>query len=113
MVTLTASRRTSVAKVAEPPSKHWPELVPSGGSDRVAPEVDPEAKQPNATSQVHDNENAGPRLSFFGKLAKPLVAFHHLLAGPSLSDRDRFNAAAAEARLRVNQGLTSSWWHPR
>ena len=113
MTTLAASPQTRPAKVAGPPGKHWPELVASRASDRVVPEVEPEIEQPNAASQVHVNGNSGRGLSLLGRIAKPLLAFHNLLAGPPMSDRERFNAAVAEARLRINQGPTSSWWIQR
>ena len=112
MVTLTASTQTRPVYVAGQPGKHWPELLPSGTLDRLVPEVDPEKEQPNAPSRAHVSGNSRQRSSLIGKLAKPLLIFQHLLVGPPSSDRDRFNAAVAEARTSKYQGLASSWGQP-
>ena len=112
MATITTSPKRKLVEVSR---GGWRRLPESGSPDRAVVEVgldvDPEIKQPDVASRVHDNGNLGPRFSFLGKLAKPLLAFHHSLAGPPMSDRERLNRAVAEARVRRYPGLTSSWWN--
>ena len=40
----------------------------------------------------------------FARLANPLIAIHTLLAGPPMSERDRFQVRLAEARVRKHPG---------
>ena len=47
---------------------------------------------------------AARRKIFLDQVARPLVAFHHLLAGPALSERERHNNKVDEARIRRYQG---------
>ena len=45
-----------------------------------------------------------PRKTVLAQVARPLVAFHDLLAGAPLSERDRFNIKVNDARIRKYQG---------
>ena len=40
-------------------------------------------------------------------------AIARLLAGPPMSERERYNQTVAEARWRTLEGLTSAWFRPR
>ena len=45
----------------------------------------------------------------FARLANPFILFHNLLAGPPMTESDRFQGALAEARARKYPGGFNNW----
>ena len=56
------------------------------------------------SAQSASTFRAARRKIFLAQVAKPLVAFHDLLAGPPMSERERFNIEVADVRTRRYQG---------
>ena len=50
-----------------------------------------------------------PGRPHFGRLANPFILFHDLLAGPPMTEHDRFKGALAEARTRKYPGGFNNW----
>ena len=51
--------------------------------------------------------------NILARFAKLHGAVTHLLAGPPMSERERYNHKVVEARARHIEGLASVWFPPR
>ena len=109
MATLTLPRQRKPSKAAESPVS-----VGAGVAlPRDLAATTSAKKSPTTLRQPVVGSVPTPRTGTLSRLARPLVACYNLLAGPPLSDRDRFKHAVAEARIREYQGLINSRYHIR
>ena len=51
--------------------------------------------------------------NILARMKKLPGAVGHLIAGPPMSEKERYNQKVAEARARNLEGLASAWWRPR
>ena len=56
---------------------------------------------------AYRDKNVGARITNLG------AAIGRLLAGPPMSEQEKFNRTVAEARARSFEGLASAWFKPR
>lgn len=56
---------------------------------------------------------SNPVKNILARITKLHGAVTHLLAGPPMSERERYKQTVVEARARNLEGLASAWFQPR
>ncbi len=107
MTTLIVAEKNnpSISSPEENPDRYAP--LPQTGAGTVGAGVVAES-----TQQTPVASPASPKSGGYW-LVRPLRAFSRLLAGPPMSERDRFRYAVTEAAGRKYQGITNAWYTSR